>query len=42
MAAGEILHRLKICRIRLLTNNPGKRAALDSAQRGLFAHEGRA
>lgn len=29
IAAGEILHRLKITRIRLLTNNPGKRAALD-------------
>ena len=29
IAAGEILHRLKITRIRLLTNNPGKRAALN-------------
>jgi GTP cyclohydrolase II len=28
IAAGEILHRLKITRILLLTNNPGKRAAL--------------
>jgi GTP cyclohydrolase II len=41
-AAGEILHRLKITQIRLLTNNPGKRAALDSPQQGLFAHEGSA
>ena len=29
VAAGEILRRLGINRIRLLTNNPGKRAALD-------------
>jgi GTP cyclohydrolase II len=29
VAAGEILRRLGISRIRLLTNNPGKRAALD-------------
>lgn len=29
IAAGEILRRLEITRIRLLTNNPGKRAALD-------------
>jgi GTP cyclohydrolase II len=42
IVAGEILHRLKITQIRLLTNNPGKRAALDSPQQGLFAHEGRA
>jgi GTP cyclohydrolase II len=29
VVAGEIMRRLGITRIRLLTNNPGKRAALD-------------